>query len=371
MREPQILSSAKVFLFKATETNHVQNIAGVNIPPKKDLSTAGWSNVDTLSRLLFPDSRNTNPGKKAPQVKGEAKGWRSANRLVELRDTTKRGYSSEGEFYREAPIFVSAEESVRGLHLDAVQVVFILGLPKTASSYVHMVSLPPWESAPPAAMGAKPCICVLRAEIDCRPPVRDRWSCCGSDAFYRDEFLEEEAVPPKASLTGLVCEQARLKSMKGLVFLDYTTFSAKQAASAFKRRFSGEILEEEILGPLTPLSPSSPTSPYNRSFSDWTRLSNWVGKTMKEWKKPGLPPNRGAHWKKGDGEGLQVRSGPDYAKRRQHVMTAPGHLFPGILARCACWSSWCLRQLSELQELQVFLMNGLIITKTRMLKCGN
>lgn len=67
----------------------------------------------------------------------------------------------------------------------------------------------------------------------------------------------------------------------------------------------------------------------------------------------------------------QVRSGPDYAKRRQHVMTAPGHLFPGILARCACWSSWCLRQLSELQELQVFLMNGLIITKTRMLKCGN
>lgn len=67
----------------------------------------------------------------------------------------------------------------------------------------------------------------------------------------------------------------------------------------------------------------------------------------------------------------QVRSGPDYAKRRQHVMTAPGHLFPGILARCACWSSWCLRQLSELQEHQLFLMNGLIITKTRMLKCGN
>lgn len=53
MREPQILSSAKVFLFKAAETNHVQNIAGVDIPPKKDLSTAGWSNVDTLSRLFL------------------------------------------------------------------------------------------------------------------------------------------------------------------------------------------------------------------------------------------------------------------------------------------------------------------------------
>ncbi len=25
------------------------------------------------------------------------------------------------------------------------KVVFILGLPKTASSYVHMVSLPPWD----------------------------------------------------------------------------------------------------------------------------------------------------------------------------------------------------------------------------------
>ena len=29
-------------------------------------------------------------------------------------------------------------------------------------------------------------------------------------------------------------------------------------------------------------------------------------KPPQEWKKPGLPPNRGAHWKKGDGEGLQV-----------------------------------------------------------------
>ncbi|CAL1132679.1 unnamed protein product [Cladocopium goreaui] len=83
----------------------------------KDLTTAGWSNVDTLSRALFPDSRSTNPGKKASQVKGEAKGWRSANRLVELRDATKRGYSQEGDFYREAPIFVSAEDggSQKGL----------------------------------------------------------------------------------------------------------------------------------------------------------------------------------------------------------------------------------------------------------------
>ena len=100
------------------------------------------------------------------------------------------------------------------------------------------------------------------------------------------------------------------------------------------------------------LSISDSQGPYNRTFSDWTRLSDWVGKTMKarqnvlkifrqtkmkqlhsqiksrtihaithihsmdnaqiaeEWKKPGLPPRSGAHWKKGDGEGLQERSGP-------------------------------------------------------------
>ena len=30
------------------------------------------------------------------------------------------------------------------------------------------------------------------------PCQGDRWSCCGSDAFYRDEFLEEEATVGKA-----------------------------------------------------------------------------------------------------------------------------------------------------------------------------
>ncbi|CAK9089752.1 unnamed protein product [Durusdinium trenchii] len=174
-------------------------------------------------------------------------------------------------------------------------------------------------------MGAKPCICVLRAEVDC-PPTGDRWSCCGSDAFYRDEFLEEEAVTNEG-LTGKLFEQAVLKSMKGQVFLDYTKFSAVQAATAFKRRMSGDFPEPQELLPHPPLSPSSPTSAYGRTFSDWTRLSDWVGKTMKEWKKDDLPPNLGAHWKKGDGAGLQVRSGPDYAARRQHIMTKSGHLY--------------------------------------------
>eukprot|EP00913_Durusdinium_trenchii_P031447 g29442.t1 len=186
----------------------------------KDLATAGWSNVDALSRMLFPDSRNTAPGKKASQAKGEAKGWRSANRLVDLRDTTRRGYSTEGDFYREAPIFVSAEDMAP-----------LFGTRSLLCGDALMT------------MGAKPCICVLRAEVDC-PPTGDRWSCCGSDAFYRDEFLEEEAVTNEG-LTGKLFEQAVLKSMKGQVFLDYTKFSAVQAATAFKRRMSGDFPEPQ------------------------------------------------------------------------------------------------------------------------------
>lgn len=51
----------------------------------------------------------------------------------------------------------------------------------------------------------------------------------------------------------------------------------------------------------------------NEGNSAATRLarracSGFVGPWPKaeEWKKPGLPPRSGAHWKKGDGEGLQA-----------------------------------------------------------------
>ncbi|CAJ1374529.1 unnamed protein product [Effrenium voratum] len=172
-------------------------------------------------------------------------------------------------------------------------------------------------------MGAQPCVCVVKVDLDC-PPYGDRWSCCGSDAFYRDTFLESE-VDAEASISSKVWEQARLKTIKGEVFLDYTKVSAALAASALKRRFSGNLPEPLALD-LSPPTPSSPSN-YNRTFSDWTKDSSWVGKTMKEWTKEGPPPNHRPTWKKGDGAGLQVRCGPDYHNKRRHMETKKGHLY--------------------------------------------
>eukprot|EP00930_Biecheleria_cincta_P005352 TRINITY_DN106279_c0_g1_i1.p1 TRINITY_DN106279_c0_g1~~TRINITY_DN106279_c0_g1_i1.p1 ORF type:complete len:665 (-),score=105.90 TRINITY_DN106279_c0_g1_i1:71-2035(-) len=101
-----------------------------------DLQVAGWAGAVQLTRELFPESRPGLQGKS--RLLGEHKAWNSANRLQALRQTTKNGYSAEGEPYREAPILVSAEESVRGLDLDSVEAVFILGLPKDGASYIHM-----------------------------------------------------------------------------------------------------------------------------------------------------------------------------------------------------------------------------------------
>mmetsp|Transcript_48044 Transcript_48044/g.112263 ORF Transcript_48044/g.112263 Transcript_48044/m.112263 type:complete len:427 (+) Transcript_48044:72-1352(+) len=175
-------------------------------------------------------------------------------------------------------------------------------------------------------MGSKPCLCVVKVDLDC-PSGSDRWSCCGSDAFYRDTFLEE--ATGEESISNFAWEQAKLKSLKGLVFLDYTKFSAAQAASAFTRRLSGALPEPApslLKDALSPLSEEE-GSPFSRTFSDWTRSSDWLGKTMREFKKDGLPPNSGAHWKKGDGANLEVRCGTDYKNNRQHMKTPPGHLY--------------------------------------------
>lgn len=107
----------------------VQNIV-------QDLQVAGWAGALQLTRELFPESRPGLQGKS--RLLGEHKGRRSVNQLQHLRQMTKNGYSAEGESYREAPILVSSEESVRGLDLDAVEAVFILGMPKDAASYIHM-----------------------------------------------------------------------------------------------------------------------------------------------------------------------------------------------------------------------------------------
>ncbi|CAE7278016.1 unnamed protein product [Symbiodinium pilosum] len=450
----------------------------------QDLQTAGWSGADALTRLLFPDSRTVSG--KASKQRGEAKGWRSANRLLDVRDTTRRGYLAEGDFYREAPILVSAEESVRGLHLDAVEAVFILGLPKNGGVLGNFILLaklghrssdrlsaiatflqPPSATfvQPPVSFQSFPAMCVVKVDFDCSVQgiralwqrfseqhvfwldslrfsversshpespldvevrdaaalyifISDRGSCCGSDAFYRqytravvidlpfqqhyalrtlagsllkprrmghcsickpqrnndlaalpvptknddrDTFLEEAAVGEslvpslqmpllaiglggfpaadaprdrivtgKESISHFAWEQARLKSLKGQVFLDYTKFSAAQAASAFTRRLSGALPDplpnKDVLSPLSDgsaspvssvaavywCSPDSPSGtgpgPFSRTFSDWTRSSDWLGKTMKE------------AWI------AQVRCGTDYKNKRQHMTTDPGHM---------------------------------------------
>ncbi|CAJ1458274.1 unnamed protein product [Effrenium voratum] len=147
---------------------------------------------------------------------------------------------------------------------------------------------------------------------------------CRGFFSFGDTFLESE-VDAEASISSKVWEQARLKTIKGEVFLDYTKVSAALAASALKRRFSGNLPEPLALD-LSPPTPSSPSN-YNRTFSDWTKDSSWVGKTMKEWTKEGPPPNHRPTWKKGDGAGLQVRCGPDYHNKRRHMETKKGHLY--------------------------------------------
>eukprot|EP00439_Symbiodinium_sp_Y106_P062493 s1809_g9.t1 len=192
-------------------------------------------------------------------------------------------------------------------------------------------------------MGSKPCLCIVRVDFDC-PGQGDRGSCCGSDAFYRnlgsdyfpsscnrDTFLEEDPVGEE-SISNFAWEQARLKSLKGQVFLDYTKFSAAQAASAFKRRLSGALPEpfpHKDAAALFSDGSTSPVSPFSRTFSDWTRSSDWLGKTMKEWKKDGLPPNSEPYWKKGDGAGLEVRCGSDY-KNKRHPQQTQNHSDPAI-----------------------------------------
>eukprot|EP00929_Paragymnodinium_shiwhaense_P050691 TRINITY_DN25533_c0_g1_i1.p1 TRINITY_DN25533_c0_g1~~TRINITY_DN25533_c0_g1_i1.p1 ORF type:complete len:666 (-),score=124.29 TRINITY_DN25533_c0_g1_i1:65-2062(-) len=107
----------------------------------EDLQAAGWLGAQSLTKELFPDSRAS----MAPRLRkfgkksAEAKGMRSSQRLLGLRELTRQGWQGAGSYsFREAPILVSSEESVRGLDLDAVEAVFVLGLPKDATSYLHM-----------------------------------------------------------------------------------------------------------------------------------------------------------------------------------------------------------------------------------------
>lgn len=102
----------------------------------EDLRIAGWPNAEMLTKMLFPDSRSVSH--RPTMRSGESKGWRSTRQFNNLNSLTRRGFSGTDGIFRDAPVLVTSEESVRGLDLDSVQAVFVLGMPKSAASYLHM-----------------------------------------------------------------------------------------------------------------------------------------------------------------------------------------------------------------------------------------
>lgn len=104
-----------------------------------DLQESGWEGVRALTESIFPDSKQSQQGNKRgrKEISAESKSFRSANRLEEMRETTQAG--SDGDIPPlESPVIVCSEASARGLHLDAVQAVFVIGQPSSAASYTHM-----------------------------------------------------------------------------------------------------------------------------------------------------------------------------------------------------------------------------------------
>lgn len=103
-----------------------------------DLQGSGWEGARALTDSLFPDSGGSQGMRQERrELSAESKSFRSANRLEDLRETTQA--SSDGDIPPlESPVIVCSEESARGLHLDAVQAVFVIGQPSSAASYTHM-----------------------------------------------------------------------------------------------------------------------------------------------------------------------------------------------------------------------------------------
>lgn len=109
----------------------------------EDLRSAGWIGAQSLSKELFIDSAHGYAGKarssdERAEYSGEDRAWRSVDNYKRVQSVSRGDYSDRVANIRDIPVFVSSEESVRGLHLDAVEAVFILGLPKTGFSYIHM-----------------------------------------------------------------------------------------------------------------------------------------------------------------------------------------------------------------------------------------
>eukprot|EP00928_Gymnodinium_smaydae_P028468 TRINITY_DN21701_c0_g1_i1.p1 TRINITY_DN21701_c0_g1~~TRINITY_DN21701_c0_g1_i1.p1 ORF type:complete len:416 (-),score=89.84 TRINITY_DN21701_c0_g1_i1:85-1332(-) len=155
--------------------------------------------------------------------------------------------------------------------------------------------------------------CRMQVRCELLESRRGDASCCGSDAFYRDGGLldSEIVVKPERSLgvKGLASEaweQARLKTTKSKVFLKYA--------------LTPSVKENHLARTLS----------FRRTVSDWKSESDFLGKTLLEWTSEGLPqPREGAYWKKGCGDGLAVRCGPNYVQKRT-MTPSNGHLYDCI-----------------------------------------
>jgi len=167
-------------------------------------------------------------------------------------------------------------------------------------------------------------------------------SCCGSDAFYRDEIFET-LEPQTPKITDKVVQQARYKTRKAKVFIEHAVSSVQ----TIKLRRDAKRISQDMVRVSPPHTVSVRNSLRNsvsggrvslngapcefaQSYVEWMSQSPWVGKTIREWKEEGLQsPKEGACWKKGDGVGLPIRDGPNYLKTRATTKTA-SHMYNSL-----------------------------------------
>jgi len=109
-----------------------------------ELQQRGWRNANPLRKTIFKDQAKVKARSKRARynlraLSREERAGRCSDEFLQVREQTRSGWQGLGGLsYKDAPVFVGAEESHRGIHLDSVEAVLIVGLPKSGSSYVHM-----------------------------------------------------------------------------------------------------------------------------------------------------------------------------------------------------------------------------------------
>lgn len=165
--------------------------------------------------------------------------------------------------------------------------------------------------------------CNLEQSPGCCGNVMPYESFCGSDAFYRDAFVEGEldVRDGSRSIAARVREQARLKAMKGEVFVKTLATSTRRSA---KTGTLNSEVSQFVAGKLAMVRQGS-------TLSDGTVLTqrnghSWLGTTVDEYVGEGLrEPLQGACWKKGDGCGIPLRA-PNYLRTKATVKSE-GHMY--------------------------------------------